>query len=259
MNKNVRLLLEHSMKKYKGNIHSIETLGTFDGPGVRYVLFLQGCPFQCKYCHNRDTWSTKSNHLMTVEEILNDYDKYKHFYKNGGLTASGGDPMLQASFLIELFKEAQAKGIHTCLDTAASCYTANANEKYVELLKYTNLVLLDIKHIDSDKHRTITGFSNDHVLSFAKLLDELHIPVVIRHVLVPGLTDEAKDLYALRTFLNTLSNVKRIEVLPYHTKGRMKWEQMGLDYPLPDTVEPTEAEVKKAEKILTDNYHFYTL
>lgn len=258
MNKNVRLFLEHSMKKSRGNIHSIETLGTFDGPGVRYVLFLQGCPFQCKYCHNRDTWSTKNNHLMTVEDVLLDYDKYKSFYKNGGITASGGDPMLQVDFLIELFREAKARGIHTCLDTAASCYTPKDNEKYLTLLSYTDLVLLDIKHIDRAKHTFITGFSNDHVLKFALLLDEIKKPMVIRHVLVPGLSNAREDLVSLRTFLDTLSCVKRIEVLPYHTKGRMKWESMGLDYPLPDTPEPSEDEVKMAEHILTDNYQFYT-
>jgi pyruvate formate lyase activating enzyme len=245
------------IKSNKGNIHSIETLGTFDGPGVRYVIFFQGCPFQCQYCHNRDTWSTNKNNLMSVDEILTDYKKYEKFYKNGGLTASGGDPMLQADFLIELFKEAKQRGIHTVLDTAASCYHPNQNEKIKTLLKYTDLVLLDIKHIDDQQHKIITGSSNQHVLSFAKMLDDMEKTMVIRHVLVPGLSDKVEDLQRLRKFIDQLSHVKMIEILPYHRKGQIKWEQMGLEYPLKDTAEPTEEAVILAEKILKDNYNFY--
>lgn len=258
MNKNVRSFQEPSMKQFnKGNIHSIETLGTFDGPGVRYIVFFQGCPFQCEYCHNRDTWSTKENHLKTVDEILDDYKKYEKFYKKGGLTASGGDPILQLDFLTLLFKEAKQRGIHTCLDTAGSCYNIKQNESYIELLKYTDLVLLDIKHIDKEQHREITGSKNDHILDFAYLLDDLQIPTIIRHVLVPGLTDKEDDLKSLREFLDTLSNVENIEVLPYHTKGVMKWMEMGLDYPLIGVREPSKEEVQKAQKILSEGYHFY--
>lgn len=246
------------MRKFnQGNIHSVETLGTFDGPGIRYVVFFQGCPFQCQYCHNRDTWSTKQNHLMEVEEILTDYKKYQKFYKNGGLTASGGDPILQLDFLTELFAQAKQQGIHTCLDTAASCFNHKQSDKYQELLKYTDLVLLDIKHIKNDQHKVITGSTNDHVLAFATLLESLEKPMIIRHVLVPGLTDQEEDLKALRTYLDTLHFVQGIEVLPYHSKGQMKWESMGLDYPLKDTKEPSKEDVKKAEFILKDGYHFY--
>lgn len=245
------------IKSNLGNIHSIETLGTFDGPGVRYVIFFQGCPFQCKYCHNRDTWTNTKNQLMSVEDLLNDYQRYEKFYKHGGMTASGGDPMLQTDFLIELFTEAKLKGIHTCLDTAASCYHPNQREKIEKLLSVTDLVLLDMKHIDEKKHRTITGFSNQHVIEFANLLDELCIPMVIRHVLVPGLTDDSRDLIKLRQFIDQLTYVEKIEVLPYHTKGRMKWEQMGLTYPLKDTPEPSEESISIAEKILKENYNFY--
>ena len=257
MNKNEKLSQEPSMKQFnKGNIHSIETLGAFDGPGIRYVIFFQGCPFQCQYCHNRDTWTTNENQLMSVSEILNDYQKYQKFYSNGGITASGGDPILQLEFLIELFKEAKQKGIHTCLDTAASCYNPKNIDQYKELLLYTDLVLLDIKHIDSNQHKIITGFKNDYVLMFACLLDELNIDVIIRHVLVPTLTYSIEDLIKLRQFVDQLKNVVNIEILPYHTKGRMKWEQLGLDYPLKDIKEPTQDEIKKASHILRDGYHF---
>lgn len=245
------------IKFNKGNIHSIETLGTFDGPGIRYVVFFQGCPFQCKYCHNRDTWSNRKNQLMTVEEIFDGYEKYKHFYRHGGITASGGDPILQLEFLTDLFIEAKNRNIHTCLDTAASCYAKKDDELYKELLKYTDLVLLDIKHINRDKHKEITGSKNDHVIEFARLLDDLGIPMIIRHVLVPGLTDDENDLKELRAFIDTLHMVQGIEVLPYHTKGRVKWEQMGLIYPLQETKEPTKEEVQKAEQILKENYVFY--
>ena len=245
------------IKFNKGNIHSIETLGTFDGPGIRFVVFFQGCPFQCQYCHNRDTWSTKKNQMMTVEELLNRYEKYKHFYRQGGITASGGDPMLQLDFVTDLFMEAKQRNIHTCLDTAASCYREKEVESYKKLLEHTDLVLLDIKHIDKDKHKVITGSNNDHILQFAKLLDEVGKPMIVRHVLVPGLTDQAEDLKKLRSFLDTLSNVEGIEVLPYHTKGRIKWEQMGLNYPLQDTPEASKEQVKLAEHILKDKYIFY--
>ncbi len=245
------------MNQFKGNIHSIETLGAFDGPGLRYVIFFQGCPFKCQYCHNRDTWSTTRNKLMTVDDILNDYKKYEKFYKNGGLTASGGDPVLQLDFLTALFKEAKARGIHTCLDTAASCYNPKQDEAFTALLQYTDLVMLDIKHIDSNKHKEITGSKNEHVLEFAKRLDQLGKDMVIRHVLVPGLTDDEKDLVALRNFLDELNHVVKIEVLPYHSKGEMKWKKMNLEYPLKGVKEPSDQELKKVRQILIDGYHFY--
>lgn len=237
-----------------GNVHSIETLGAFDGPGIRYVLFLQGCPFQCQYCHNRDTWSTRQNKRMSVEEILDDYKKYQRFYKKGGLTVSGGEPLLQLPFLIELFTEAKKQNIHTCLDTSAACFNAKAEKRFKELMDVTDLVLLDIKHIDPKKHETLTGSTNEHVLEFARYLDELGVSVIIRHVLVPTITDDKEDLMKLRSFLDTLTNVLNIEILPYHTKGIMKWKELGLSYPLPHIKEPTEAMVSVAEGILKANY-----
>ena len=237
-----------------GNVHSIETLGAFDGPGIRYVLFLQGCPFQCQYCHNRDTWSTKQNKRMSVEEILNDYQKYQHFYKKGGLTVSGGEPLLQLPFVIELFKEAKLRGIHTCLDTSAACFNTKDQSRFKELMALTDLVLLDIKHIDPQKHKTLTGSSNENVLAFARYLDELNVSVVIRHVLVPTMTDDLDDLMKLRSFLDTLSNVVNIEILPYHIKGIHKWKELGLSYPLLGIHEPSEAMIELSEDILKTNY-----
>src|SRR5690554_5724567 len=204
-----------NQKETTGNIHSIETLGTFDGPGIRYVLFLQGCPLKCKFCHNRDTWTTKTNKLMTPNEILKDFKRYESFYTNGGITASGGEPLLQLEFLIELFKLFKANNIHTCIDTSGACYNPKNNDLFKELMKYTDLVLLDIKHINDEKHKDLVGSSNKHILEFARYLDELNVNIGTRHILIPSINDSLKDLSNLRTFLDTLSNVVSIDVLPY--------------------------------------------
>jgi pyruvate formate lyase activating enzyme len=240
-----------------GNVHSIETLGAFDGPGIRYVLFLQGCPFQCQYCHNRDTWSTKQNKLMSVADVLDDYRKYKHFYKKGGITVSGGEPLLQMNFLITLFKEAKSLGIHTCLDTSAACYNAKQSSDFQLLMKYTDLILLDIKHINNEKHILLTGSPNKQVLEFAHYLNEISKPVIIRHVLVPSITDSPDDLKQLRAFLDTLSNIKDIEILPYHKYGINKWKEMGLIYPLTQIDEPSQDNIEFAQRILKHNFPFH--
>lgn len=262
MSKNVKLFQEHSMNpllkdnKLLGNVHSIETFGAFDGPGIRYVLFLQGCPFRCQYCHNRDTWGIHDNKLMSVEEILHDFEKYSHFYRNGGLTVSGGEALLQLDFLIELFREAKHRNIHTCLDTSAGCYNDMQDDKYKELLSYTDLVLLDIKHIDDLEHIKLTKHSNYRVLCFAKLLSELNIKTMIRHVLLPTINDQEHYLQKLRSFLDQLSNIVKIEVLPYHKTGIKKWEDLGYEYELYHIEEPTDLDVEKAQYILTKDYHF---
>lgn len=240
----------------KGNIHHIETLGTFDGPGVRYILFLQGCPFKCQFCHNRDSWSTATNKLMTTDDVINDFNKYSSFYDGGGITVSGGEPLMQLPFLIELFKKFKKMGVHTCIDTSAACYNARQSEDFKELMKYTDLVLLDIKQINDEKHKTLVGSSNKRVLEFAMLLDELKVPVYTRHVLIPGINNDTEDLKALREFLNTLSNIVDINVLPYHTSGKNKWEEMGLTYPLEGVLEPTKEEVRIAEEILKTDYKY---
>lgn len=239
-----------------GNVHSIETFGAFDGPGLRYIVFLQGCPFQCQFCHNRDTWTTKTNKLMSVSEIVEDFKKYEKFYDGGGITVSGGEPLLQTPFLIELFKEFKKMGVHTTVDTSAGCFDARRSDDFKELMKYTDLVLLDFKQFNDEKHKVLVGQSNQRVLDFAKFLDELKIPVNTRHVLIPGVNNDDKDLKNLRDFMDTLSNIVKIDVLPYHTKGKVKWEQLGFKYPLEGVREPNKEEVLRAEKILKENFKY---
>ena len=239
-----------------GNVHSIETFGAFDGPGIRYVLFLQGCPFQCQYCHNRDTWSISENKLMTSDQILSDFERYSHFYRKGGITVSGGEPLLQIHFLIELFRKAKERNIHTYLDTSGGSYHIKNDDLIIELMKYTDLVLLDIKHINETKHFSLTKSSNKPVLAFAKLLDQLKKKVIIRHVLVPTITDDEEDLKNLRSFIDGLTNVVGIEVLPYHKSGIHKWNELGMKYELSHIEEPTKEMVHKAENILINGYKF---
>lgn len=231
-------------------------MGMFDGPGVRYVLFLQGCPFKCKYCHNRDSWSTENNKIMTVEDVWKDFKKYINFYNPPALTVSGGEPLLQLEALTELFKYFKSQGVHNTLDTSGGLFNVARKEKYLELLKYTDLVLLDIKHIDNTAHQELVGTSNTHILEFARFLDEQNVKVIIRHVLVPDVTNDEVSLKRLREFLDTLHNVIKIEILPYHTKGIRKWEALGLEYPLKGVREPSKDEVISALNILTFGYKY---
>jgi pyruvate formate lyase activating enzyme len=245
---------ERSMNPCSLNVHSIETMGAFDGPGIRYVLFLQGCPFKCQFCHNRDTWDTHINKIKTPEEILADFNRYKSFYKHGGITVSGGEPLLQIDALIELFKLFKSHNIHTAIDTAGATFNPNNTEKMDELMRYTDLLLLDIKHMDDGSHQTLVGASNKNVLAFARYLDTLDKTVYIRHVLLPGITGTITQLNALRNFLDTLHNVKQIDILPYHTKGISKWKTLGFEYALMDLREPTKEEIYEAHDILKTAY-----
>lgn len=239
-----------------GHIHSIETLGTVDGPGLRYVLFTQGCLLRCQFCHNADTWEIGSGKQMTVSEIMDDVLKYRPFMEasGGGITVSGGEPLLQIPFLIEVFKECKKNGIHTTIDSSGGSFSP-ANEKYMEnleeLLQYTDLILLDLKHINRQKHIKLTGMSNAHILQFARLLSDRKIPIWVRHVLVPTITDDEEDLEKLGEFIGTLENVERIDILPYHKLGVYKWEALGLEYPLTHIDTPTEEQVKYAHQKLT--------
>ena len=219
----------------KGYIHSKESFGTVDGPGLRYVVFFQGCPMRCQYCHNPDTWEVRKGREVTVDEILKDYNKNRSFYKKGGLTVTGGEPLLQVDFLLELFKEAKAQDIHTCIDTSGITYHPGRTsyiEKLDELMQYTDLVMLDIKHIDPVKHKELTAQENKGILAFAKYLEEKKIPLWVRHVVVPGISDDPKDLKDLGKFIGTLKNLKALDVLPYHTMGVNKYKEIGLTYPL---------------------------
>lgn len=238
----------------KGRIHSIESFGAVDGPGLRYVLFTQGCLLRCQYCHNPDTWKRTGGKEITVEEVMHDLQSYLPFFQasGGGITVSGGEPLLQIEFLTELFKECKKLGIHTTIDSSGGPFNRRPEfiEKLDELLQYTDLILLDLKHIDNEKHKFITGMSNEHILDFARYLSDKNIPIWVRHVLVPGLTDFDEDLTRLATFIKTLGNVKKIEVLPYHKLGVYKWESLGLEYKLKGVEPPTNDRVENAKKIL---------
>jgi pyruvate formate lyase activating enzyme len=243
-----------------GNIHSIETLGTVDGPGIRYVIFTQGCLLRCQFCHNADTWEIGTGKQMSVSEIMNDLTSYLPFLQasGGGITVSGGEPLLQIPFLIELFKECKKKGIHTTIDSSGGCYS-NAKlfqEQLTELMQYTDLILLDLKHIDRKKHIQLTGLPNDHILEFAKYLSDHQVPIWIRHVLVPSRTDDMEDLENMGEFISTLKNVKKIEVLPYHKLGVYKWEALGLEYALKDIEPPSDAQVANALHMLSKKCQF---
>ena len=238
-------------KKVSGKIHSVETLGAADGPGLRFVLFLQGCSLRCKYCHNPDTWAAcNAERTATAEDIANEIIRYKNYFgKKGGVTVSGGEPLLQLDFLTELFKILKQNGIHTAIDTSGAPYN-EYDPRYKELLALTDLVILDIKHIDDLKCRELTGTGNIATKKFAKTLSDNGVAMWIRQVLVPGLTDDENDLKRTREWIDTLKTVERVEVLPYHTLGKPKYEKLGLSYPLEDTPIPTREQIDKAKAIL---------
>ncbi len=250
-------------------IHSLETFGTVDGPGVRFVVFFQGCPMRCQYCHNPDTWNLEDGTATTAGEIIEKFERNRAFYATGGITATGGEPMMQMEFLTELFSMAKERDIHTCLDTSGILFPQLSQEdvdsadkinelckkneqlqKIRQLMEVTDLVMLDIKHIDEEGHRALTTHSNRSVLAFARYLDTIEKPVWIRHVVVPGITFVREELEGLGAFLNTLGNVEKLEVLPYHSMGKVKYDNLGMDYVLKDTPQLTKQEAKEAEEII---------
>lgn len=237
----------------QANVHSLESFGAADGPGVRYVIFLQGCRMRCQFCHNPDTWTTEQNQLYSPEELLKKALRCRAYWgKDGGITVSGGEPLLQMDFLTKFFRLAKGEGVHTTIDTAGQPFTREGPffEKFQELLDYTDLLLLDIKEMDPEKHRRITGWDNRNILDLAEYLSEIQKPVWIRHVLVPKRSDYDEDLRKLRAFLDTLTNVERVEVLPYHTLGTFKWKSLGYDYPLEGIAPPDPERIQNAKKIL---------
>ena len=239
----------------KGWIHSIESFGTVDGPGVRYVVFFQGCPMRCLYCHNPDTWNMADGKEMDTDEVLDGFFRNRAFYKTGGITATGGEPLMQPDFLVELFSKAREKGVHTCLDTSGILFSPEdraAREKFDRLMEVTSLVMLDIKHMDRQAHKARTGHEPDAVHAFVRYLEEKNIPLWIRHVVVPGITYDEEELRALGHYIRTLSNFEHLEVLPYHALGKVKYDSLGMDYALKDTPQLTKEEGKRAEKIILD-------
>lgn len=240
-----------------GYIHSIESFGTVDGPGVRFVVFTQGCPMRCKYCHNPDTWKLGEGTRMSAEELLKQYMKNRFFYKNGGITVTGGEPLLQVDFLIELFRKAKEQKIHTCIDTSGITYREGNiayKKKLDELMQYTDLVMLDIKHMDAEEHKELTGKGNENIFAFARYLEEKKIPVWIRHVVVPGITDQREYLVELGRFLATLSNVKALDVLPYHVMGVGKYKELGMEYPLKGIEAANAEQTQKAKVAILEGY-----
>lgn len=220
----------------QGRIHSLESFGTVDGPGTRFVVFTQGCPMRCAYCHNPDTWSVTGGTLMEPSYIIEQYEKNSPFYRNGGgITVTGGEPLLQVDFLIELFTLAKAKNIHTCIDTSGITFN-RTNTDYVnkldQLMSLTDLVMLDIKHIDDAKHFELTSQHNKNILDFAAYLNEKQIDMWIRHVVVPGITDDDTYLFELGYFIGQFTNLKALDVLPYHTMGEVKYKKLGMEYKL---------------------------
>ncbi len=260
----------------EGWVHSVESFGTVDGPGLRMVIFLQGCPMRCAYCHNPDTWPEKRGALMDSEELIERFLRNRSYYKTGGITVSGGEPLLQAEFVTDLFSKAKKEGISTCLDTSGVLFPYRKTEngweterngihegirshatgmtlkEFDELLKVTDLVLLDIKHTDEEVHRSLTGHSNKTVFSFLEYLAEKKVPVWIRRVAVPGLTDDEAELFRFGEYLGGFSNVKAVEVLPYHTMGVPKYKELGISYRLEGVPQMDTAAAKNCRQTIME-------
>lgn len=227
-----------------GYIHSTESFGTVDGPGIRFVVFLQGCPLRCKFCHNPDTWELNQGTEMTSDELIDAYMKNRAFYSKGGITVTGGEPLMQLGFITELFTKAKQYNIHTCIDTSGITYRENDSdyEQHLrKLIAVTDLVMLDIKHIDSLQHKKLTGAGNENILAFAKFLEKTNVELCVRHVVIDGITDHAEELKNLGRFIGNLKNLRYLDVLPYHTLGVNKYKEMGLSYPL-EGISPTSQE-----------------
>lgn len=275
-------------KQILGYIHSTESFGAVDGPGIRFVVFLQGCKMRCKYCHNPETWNLVADYsrlysedlgeaereelakrieentkmlkdkgikleARTPEDVLKQALRYKPYWKgDGGITVSGGEALLQIDFLIEFFKLAKAEGIHTAIDTAGNPFTREEPffSKFRELMEVTDLFILDIKQIEDQKHRDLTGFTNANILDLAQYLSEQGKHMWIRHVLVPGITTDEADLRKTDEFIRTLQNVDKVEVLPYHKLGIQEWERLGIPYQLEGIDPPTAEQLKLAKDIL---------
>lgn len=240
-------------EQIRGAIHSVESFGSVDGPGTRFIIFLKGCHMRCRYCHNPDTWQLESKDWRTADELLDQAERYREYWgEDGGITVSGGDPLVQIDFVTELFEKAKARGINTCLDTSAQPFTREEPffSTFQRLIRVTDTVLLDIKEIDEEKHKWLTGWTNRNILDCARYLSEQGVDMWIRHVLVPGITDSEEELRRTGAFIDTLKTVKRVEVLPYHTLGIFKYENLHIPYTLKDVEPPTAESVARARELL---------
>lgn len=234
-----------------GRIHSLETFGTLDGPGIRFVLFMQGCALQCQFCHNPDTWDTTAGRTVTVDEVLKQIEPYLKYYElsGGGITVSGGEPTLQAPFVAELFRQVKRRwNLHTALDSSGFCEPSHAKE----LLEVTDLVLLDFKEMNNERHIALTSQPNERIHRFARHLAEIGVPIWLRTVLIPGVTDSTEHLRGVGEFIASVDNVAKFEVLPYHRMGVYKWQQIGKKYPLEGVMEPTDKDVERACRLVEE-------
>lgn len=247
------MYVEGGTAMLKGAIHSTESFGSADGPGVRFIIFFKGCAMRCRFCHNPDTWDMSTECMKTADELLDQAERYRSYWgSEGGITVSGGEPLLQIDFLIELLKKAKLRGIHTAIDTAGQPFTRQEPffSKFEELMKYTDLLLVDLKHINPKEHIKLTGQPNENILDMMHYLSDINKPVWIRHVLVPSITDVDDYLYQSRRFIETLNNVEKVDVLPYHALGIYKWQKLGIPYSLMDTQAPTRERTQNAINIL---------
>jgi len=237
----------------EGYIHQLESFGAADGPGVRFIIFFSGCHYRCKYCHNPDTWNITSGTKYTADQLIKEAESCRSYWgAKGGITVSGGEPLVQLDFLLELFTKAKEKGINTCIDTAGGPFTKEGEwfEKFQKLMDVTDTLLVDIKHIDEEEHVKLVGQTGKNVKEMFAYLDEINKPIWIRHVLVPGITDNDEYLIKTRDFIRTLKNVQRVEILPYHGLGAVKYKDLGMDYVLKDLESPSAERVTNAREIL---------
>lgn len=241
------------MAEIKGYVHSTESFGSVDGPGVRFVIFMAGCPMRCQFCHNPDTWNMQVGELKSADELLKQALRYRSYWgKEGGITVSGGEPLMQMDFMNELFRKAKESGIHTVIDTSGAPFTREEPffGKFRELMENTDLLLVDLKQMDEEQHRILTGHTNENILDMARYLSDIGKPIWIRHVLVPQRNDKDEYLLKLYEFIKTLNNVQKVEVLPYHTFGEYKWKELGYEYPLAGIDPPTKDRIQNANQIL---------
>ena len=232
----------------KGYIHSVETFGSVDGPGIRYVIFMQGCPLKCLYCHNPDSWKLKDGKVKSVKEIVKDVLDYSSFISSGGVTISGGEPLLQAKFVLNLIKGLKKHNLHIAIDTAGSIPLKQSKP----VLDACDLVMLDIKELDDSDHKTLTGLSNANTLETLSYLESIKKPVWIRHVVLPSYTLNEEKLTKLANYLKEFKNIEKVDLLPFHKYGEFKWENLGYEYKLGKIQPPTEKEMKKVKQIFID-------